>query len=113
MFDYYLILEQFKKLTPKKEYDGEWSNGLQNGYGIGITLKNGKRTVYKGQWKDGLHHGPGRAEYSDGSVLVGEWNMGRKQGAFQVLYSTGDNDDSTRFNNDKINRERLYFLNSY
>ena len=31
--------------------------------------------------------------------------MGRKQGAFQVLYSTGDNDDSTRFHNDKINRQ--------
>lgn len=99
--------------SAQEEYDGEWSDGLQNGYGIGITLKNGKRTVYKGQWKDGLHHGPGRAEYSDGSVLVGEWNMGRKQGAFQVLYSTGDNDDSTRFNNDKINSDVVTNTNNF
>ena len=67
-----------------------------------MTLKNGKRTVYKGEWKDACHHGPGRAEYSDGSVLIGTWNMNRKEGAFEVLYSTGANDNYTKFDNDKI-----------
>jgi len=86
----------------QEEYDGEWRHGEQNGFGIGVTLKNGKRTVYKGEWKDACHHGPGRAEYSDGSVLIGTWNMNRKEGAFEVLYSTGANDNYTKFDNDKI-----------
>ena len=71
-----------------------------------MTLKNGKRTVYKGEWKNGSHHGPGRAEYSDGSVLIGTWNMGRKEGDFQVLYSTGKNDNYTQFDNDKIDHKQ-------
>ena len=91
--------------SAQEEYDGDWSEGLQNGYGIGITLKNGKRTIYRGMWQNGHHHGEGRAEYSDGSVLVGHWKMGRKVGHFQVLYSTGQNDDHAAFQNDNISTQ--------
>ena len=62
----------------EEEYEGEWFNGVQNGNGTEISYLNGRKTTYRGMWMDGKRHGQGRIEYSDGSVLEGKWNNGRK-----------------------------------
>ncbi|XP_034950994.1 alsin isoform X2 [Chelonus insularis] len=63
-------------------YEGQWKDGLQNGYGL---FKEINGDVYDGYFKDGLPHGHGVKKEghfmsSIGSVYVGEWIAGVKQG---------------------------------
>ena len=42
--------------------EGEFKNGLRNGYGT-FTTSNGEK--YEGEWKDNYKHGKGVQDFSD------------------------------------------------
>ncbi|CAB3990000.1 alsin-like isoform X1, partial [Paramuricea clavata] len=57
-------------------YEGEFRNGLYNGFGRMIFVLNASAGVaeeYKGEWKDGMMHGQGEMSYSDKQVYIGHW----------------------------------------
>lgn len=50
-------------------YDGEWENGLKNGYGV-FTIKD--ESTYEGDWVEGIKHGNGRIKWVTGNLFDGE-----------------------------------------
>lgn len=79
-----LILNERK--TDQYIYEGEFTDGLPNGYGVS-SLKNG--CIYEGQWKDGKWHGLGKLVYLDGSMYVGEWANGKQHGQGTFTFYNG------------------------
>jgi hypothetical protein len=51
-------------------YQGEYKNGVPNGYGTS-TFATGEK--YVGEWKDGKRHGQGTATFANGDKYVGEY----------------------------------------
>ena len=68
---------------------GEWIEGIQNGFGINTSFINDRKTIYSGHWQNGKRHGKGHIEYSDGSIIEGQFDNGRKVGSFNIQRSTG------------------------
>lgn len=63
------------------EYQGNFRNGLQSGYGRMIYGATGN--IYEGAWLDGEHHGLGKlTELATGNVFEGGWKEGKKHGDF-------------------------------
>ena len=72
-----------------KSRKGEWIEGIQNGFGINTSFINDRKTIYSGHWQNGKRHGKGHIEYSDGSIIEGQFDNGRKVGSFNIQRSTG------------------------
>ena len=72
-----------------KSRKGEWFEGIQNGFGINTSFINDRKTIYSGHWQNGKRHGKGHIEYSDGSIIEGQFDNGRKVGSFNIQRSTG------------------------
>ncbi|KAK7893528.1 hypothetical protein WMY93_022680 [Mugilogobius chulae] len=70
------------KWTDGRIYSGEFSNGLEEGYGEFIapnkTLQ--KNDFYQGFWKDGKMHGLGTYRYANGEVYEGSFQNGMRHG---------------------------------
>ena len=69
-----------------QEYDGEWLNDEQSGYGVYKSLK-GK--LYEGNFLKSKRHGRGKVTYSNGMTIEGTWKQGLKDG---LLYKIKGNE---------------------
>ena len=67
-------------------YDGEWDNGMWNGYG---TLRT-KEILYDGDFVNNKPDGIGYILYNDSSSYNGEWLAGNRSGSGDMILSTGD-----------------------
>ena len=56
---------------------------------MNTSFINDRKTIYSGHWKNGKRHGKGHIEYSDGSIIEGQFDNGRKVGSFNIQRSTG------------------------
>ena len=61
----------------RREYNGEWKNGLPCGLGV-LSFEDGKR--HEGYWDQGKPNGFGIETRPDGDVYRGEWRMGKREG---------------------------------
>ncbi|XP_055083473.1 alsin isoform X1 [Periophthalmus magnuspinnatus] len=70
-------------------YSGEFSNGLEEGYGEYIAPNKTlhKNDLYQGYWKDGKMHGLGTYRYANGEVYEGSFQNGMRHG--QGMLRTG------------------------
>ena len=59
------------------KYEGEWRNGLRNGYGTFYWLTG---QVYKGQWLDDHMHGNGQFIDENGLIKQVIMNLGQQVG---------------------------------
>ncbi|OMJ67374.1 hypothetical protein SteCoe_35483 [Stentor coeruleus] len=88
------------------KYYGNLKNGLYHGKG---TEKFNDEN-YNGQWKKGLKHGNGMLEDKYGNYYEGNWDMGKKQGHFNITFLTKEN-LRIFFENDLPVGEGSLFLN--
>ncbi|PKU69477.1 phosphatidylinositol 4-phosphate 5-kinase 9-like [Dendrobium catenatum] len=58
-------------------YEGDWVNGLYDGYGIERWAKGSR---YSGQYRHGLRHGFGVYRFYNGDSYAGEWVAGQSNG---------------------------------
>lgn len=61
-------------------YDGEWKNGMFNGFGICHYGSQDSNYWYEGQFKDCLREGKGTMHYPSGNVYEGDWHMDKRHG---------------------------------
>ena len=59
-------------------YDGEWKDGMRNGYGIKLVAGTAER--YEGQFKNDAKHGRGTYTYESGNKYEGDWLDDQKSG---------------------------------
>lgn len=76
----------------KDIYDGEWCNGLRNGYGTMIFfVQDGNiQEIYQGEWKDDTMDGNGIYKHADGSIYEGLWSNGKMHGYGILYYANGN-----------------------
>ena len=74
--------------TNGKTYEGEWSLGKRNGYGV-LKRKNGD-IEYEGEWKEDKKHGRGTSYGILGNKYVGNFANDSKFG--KGIYYTSDGD---------------------
>lgn len=67
-------------------YDGDWSKGEVNGYGIHF----GGEDTYEGNWKDWKRHGKGKLTYANGNEYDGYWEDSKKHGKGKFKWANGD-----------------------
>ena len=75
----------FGKFESNKEelsYEGNWKNGLKNGFGI---MKK-KGSIYEGNWKDGFIDGKGKLKWKSGNVYKGDFKMGKMDGNGYMIW---------------------------
>ena len=53
-----------------------------------VQLESG--AVYEGEWLDGVRDGYGRQEWPDGSKYEGEWRTGKANGNGKLYHADGD-----------------------
>ena len=59
-------------------YQGQWLNGMANGYG---TFVDSQGSTYEGEWMDDLQNGYGCETWSQGKIkFEGNYVMGKKKG---------------------------------
>ncbi len=68
-------------------YEGQWRNGKENGYGVS-SLSNG--FCYEGEWRNGKHNGYGICVYTNGDRYEGEWKNYKKNGYGVYLFRNGE-----------------------
>lgn len=68
-------------------YEGTFSNGLKNGYGI-MKTRNG--SVYKGGWFGDLMHGRGTYIHRDGNIYTGDFMYGYPHGTGENKSAAGN-----------------------
>jgi hypothetical protein len=68
-------------------YEGQFVEGMQNGYGLFISVEEGWR--YYGEWKKGQIHGKGICTWLDGTTYDGEWVNWNKCGIGQLTFCDG------------------------
>ena len=68
-------------------YEGEFNNGMANGYGI-LTLPD-RREHYIGDWKNHKMHGQGEYTWANGSKYIGEWKNGKMNGYGNLSFEEG------------------------
>ncbi len=62
----------------KGNYEGDFSNGLPNGYGeFTSTNSEGVKWTYKGEWKDGHFEGKGETKWENGRSQKGLYSNDR------------------------------------
>lgn len=59
--------------SPNSYYDGDWKNGMPNGYGVKFWPDQG---TYIGSWENGDQHGEGIFIFLNGDTLRGLWFQG-------------------------------------
>merc|ERR1711991_945252 len=68
-----------ESLVEKARYEGNYKDGLKNGYGK-MVFPSGD--VYEGMWVDNKMHGEGTYTYkSSGDIYSGAWEDSKKHGA--------------------------------
>jgi len=74
-------------------YEGEFINGLPNGFGRYFYLANNhfKGRKYSGIWKDGKYHGRGNFTHANGDEYRGEFSYGEVFGEGTYTFSNGEN----------------------
>ena len=68
-------------------YEGEFEDGLFNGYGV-YAFGNGDR--YEGYFEQDVMHGTGAMVYANGNRYTGEWRMGKRNGIGELRLANGD-----------------------
>jgi hypothetical protein len=63
-------------------YEGQWRDGKQNGYGVGYG--------YEGEWRNGEYNGYGILVYANGDRYEGEWKNYKKNGYGVYLFRNGE-----------------------
>ncbi|KAL7128381.1 hypothetical protein ABFS83_14G312800 [Erythranthe nasuta] len=61
----------------KGKYEGDWVDGMYDGYGIESWARGSK---YRGQYRQGLRHGYGVYKFYTGDTFAGEWFKGQSHG---------------------------------
>ena len=75
-------MESHKKYEDGGEYEGEFKNGKENGFGI----KKGKDgQIYEGEFLDGMKEGKGKLTYPNGFVYDGDFIGGRPRGNANII----------------------------
>jgi hypothetical protein len=113
----------------KEEYEGEFKNGLREGYGKYIYedgsfyigewkngLKNGKGIIYyknytikyEGNFLNGLFSGYGKYINQDGSYYIGEWLLNKKYKEGTIYYKDNTIKYKGNFREDKFDGYGLY-----
>ena len=67
-------------------YQGEYKNGVPNGYGAS-TFANGEK--YVGEFKDGKRNGQGTFTFANGDRYVGEWKDDKYNGQGTFIFKDG------------------------
>mmetsp|Transcript_41225 Transcript_41225/g.78753 ORF Transcript_41225/g.78753 Transcript_41225/m.78753 type:complete len:442 (+) Transcript_41225:140-1465(+) len=73
--------------TMKLQYEGEWVQGMREGYG---TLYYWTGETYHGEMVQNKRHGQGRMEYKCGDVYEGQFRKDRRHGMGSHYYANGD-----------------------
>jgi len=68
------------------KYEGEWKDGLRDGYGVWTGTRNEK---YSGKWTADKRNGKGKYEDSY-YTYEGAWVNDRKEGTGIIFYKNGD-----------------------
>lgn len=68
-------------------YEGEWTNGLMEGYGKFFYPSGG---VYEGFVKNAQRHGQGTYKYHNGNIYIGDWINNNQEGEGKFKYESGD-----------------------
>jgi hypothetical protein len=74
--------------SARKEYLGEWKDGVPHGTGETKWLPHG--ATYRGQYRAGKRNGFGRMEYPDKSVCWGGWKSNQPYGPAIHVSADGD-----------------------
>ena len=75
---------KFESIKEELSYEGNWKNGLKNGFG---TMKK-KGSTYEGNWKDGFIDGKGKLKWKSGNVYKGDFKMGKMDGnGYMIWYN--------------------------
>lgn len=69
----------------KADIASEYSGGCKNGLAHGEGIAKGEN-IYEGNFKKGLPNGVGTMVYTDGSIYIGSWKNGVKQGKGKYSY---------------------------
>jgi len=59
-------------------YTGQFSKGMKHGRGFLFSADRSYK--YTGNWEDDLKSGDGTETYPDGSVYIGNFHLGKKDG---------------------------------
>jgi hypothetical protein len=83
-------------------YIGSCKKGLADGLGEAWGKNH-----YTGNFKKGYPHGLGSMEYADGSMYVGAWRNGKREGKGNYSFRKGDKDTTivANWENDKISQK--------
>ncbi len=89
-----------------EKYIGQWSDNLQNGYGVHIWYEaKGEqkylRNRYVGEWYNGKRNGYGVFFYSNGGRYEGQWSNDYKDG-FGVFTFQNGSQYIGKFQNDRM-----------
>jgi hypothetical protein len=68
-------------------YFGEISNGMANGFGIGVF---GSKSIYEGEWQNNLRHGTGKYVWANGDIYEGTFNEGKREGEGTYAFASGE-----------------------
>lgn len=80
-----IVFENRKGL--RVQYFGETSNGMANGYGMGVYETGG---VYKGYWRDNSRNGKGEYRWTSGDEYTGEYKNGERNGFGIYKFASGE-----------------------
>ena len=87
-------------------YIGEWKNGLKNGKGI---IYNKNHTIkYEGNFLNGFFSGYGKYIYQDGSYYIGQWCENKKHKEGTIYYKDNTIKYKGNFRFDKFDGYGLY-----
>ena len=81
------ILQWFDDDRPTDRYEGEMSDGWENGRGTATSTTIADR--YEGEWRDGWRHGRGVYDFAAGDRYDGEWFEGYRTGRGTMTWANG------------------------
>ena len=77
----------------KDKYVGDWNEGKMNGVGIYRFYNSSSQefsAVYRGEFVDGRREGRGKMTYANNDVYVGTWQNNMRTGSGVMWFRTGD-----------------------
>lgn len=75
-----------KTVINQEKFNGQFSNGSRNGFGI-TNFTDGRK--YEGNWVDGKYDGQGEYTWGNGEKYVGKFQCGLRSGKGIVIYNKG------------------------
>jgi hypothetical protein len=123
----------FQVYYNKDMYDGEWENGIRNGYGsyiwilgdhyhgywrcgnlhgFGTYIWNDKR-IYTGEWNHHEQSGFGIHQWPDGSIYEGNWEVGNRHGYGTMNWSNGEKYEGIWIQDKREDDENLKLWDSF